>query len=57
MTEEDFQTVAQFIRDVVIDNKTVKDEVKKFRSKFIDLRFCFSDQEIWEAISQLHQLV
>jgi hypothetical protein len=37
--------------EVLTRNKTVKDEVTKLRSRFLDLGFCFQDQEL-ESMSQ-----
>ena len=57
MEEEDFKTMAQFIHDVVIDRKSVKEEVKSFRKKFIEPEFCFSGKEFDIIIEKLHKLI
>ncbi|OGF45264.1 MAG: glycine cleavage system protein T [Candidatus Firestonebacteria bacterium RIFOXYA2_FULL_40_8] len=56
LSEEDFKTIAQLIKDAV-DNKPVKEEVKKFREKFLDLKFCFKEPELAEKIQKLHTLI
>jgi glycine/serine hydroxymethyltransferase len=40
MVESDFEAVAEFIADVVIRNKTVKDEVAAYRKQFLTQSFC-----------------
>ncbi len=44
MQAQDFQQLAQLMHDVIIENKTVKDEVAAFRKRFLDLQFCFKRQ-------------
>ncbi|MCD4700116.1 MAG: glycine cleavage system aminomethyltransferase GcvT [Phycisphaerae bacterium] len=57
MTEGDFETVAQFIADVVINDLPVKAEVKAFRGRFTDLRFCFAGEEFDDVMQKLHALI
>jgi len=57
METEDFQTLAELIRDVVIDGKSVQDEVIRLRSRFLDLRYCFSDAQLDSHVEQLHGLI
>ncbi len=40
MQEEDFKTLARYIADVVINDKNVKDEIKKFRGNFLQMHYC-----------------
>ncbi len=40
MVEKDFDVLSGFIADVIIKNKKVKEEVKKFRKDFLQMRFC-----------------
>jgi len=46
MEEKDFGSLAQFIADVIIRNKNVKEEVKKFRSQFLVMKYCLSPEEV-----------
>lgn len=57
MTPDDFKSAAEFIRDVVIENKTVADKVKKFRKRFIDIQFCFSGRQYEDFVQKLHGLI
>ena len=45
MVERDFDILAGLLADVVIRNKNAKDEVKKFRQNFLEMRFCLSAKE------------
>ncbi|HEX7321177.1 MAG TPA: hypothetical protein VF399_12585 [bacterium] len=40
MKEDDFQPLAGFIADVLIRDKTVKEEVKKLRGNFLHMQYC-----------------
>ncbi len=57
MEEEDFKTLTQFIRDVVVEGKQVKGEVTSFRKRFQELKFCFSGSEFEEHLEALHRLI
>jgi len=45
MKEKDFDRLAGYLADAVIRNKTVKDEVKKYRQNFLEMRYCLPDKE------------
>jgi glycine/serine hydroxymethyltransferase len=45
MGEKDFDTLAGLMADVVIRNKRVKEEVKKFRQNFLEMKFCLPLQD------------
>jgi hypothetical protein len=57
MGPEQFGELAQLIRDVVRERRSVQDEVVKLRSGFGELRYCFSDKELEQQIQELHRLV
>ena len=57
MEPENFRTLAELIRDVLVDGKPVQDEVIRLRSRFQDLRYCFSDAELDSQVEQLHRLI
>jgi aminomethyltransferase len=57
MEEKDLQKLAQLMRDIIVDNKIVKDEVARFRKHFLDMKFCFSGSEFDDMLQKLHQLV
>ncbi|MEO0162191.1 MAG: hypothetical protein ABIL39_09775 [candidate division WOR-3 bacterium] len=45
MKEKDFEPLAQYIADVIIHNKNVKEEIKKFRQKFLKMEYCLEPEE------------
>jgi aminomethyltransferase len=57
MGEEDFQTLAYLIHDVVVNDANVIDQVKGLRERFIELQFCFRGDEYADILQQLHNLV
>lgn len=45
MKEKDFEQLSGFIADVIVRNKKVKEEAKKFRENFLQMKYCLSPQE------------
>jgi hypothetical protein len=45
MKEADFERLAGYLADAVIRNKNVKDEVRKFRQDFLEMRYCLPAKE------------
>ena len=52
-----FQTLAQLMRDVIIENKDVKNEIAKFRKQFLDMRYCFSGSDYDDLVQTLFDLI
>ncbi len=57
MEEDDFAELAGMIRSVVLDGKNLKEEVKKFRKRFLDLRYCFTGSDFAPLEEKLHALI
>jgi aminomethyltransferase len=57
MQADDFGTLAEFIRDVVVEHATVKPRVAEFRKKFIEMHYCFDGEDLATRLSALHDLV
>ncbi|MBW2249684.1 MAG: hypothetical protein JRF60_03395, partial [Deltaproteobacteria bacterium] len=57
MVEKDFQKLAQLIRDAIIGNKVVKEEIKSFRENFLKMQFCFSGNDFDDLMQKLHKLI
>lgn len=57
MEQEDFRQMAQLIRDVIIQQKNVRENVVGFRARFTDMMYCFSDKEFTEVLEKLHRLI
>jgi aminomethyltransferase len=57
MRAEDFRTLAQLMRDVVVKNTAVIDKVRALRKRFCTLQFCFGGDAYAEHIQELHALL
>jgi glycine/serine hydroxymethyltransferase len=40
MMEDDFDLLSEYIADVVVRNKKVREEVQKYRQSFLEMKFC-----------------
>jgi glycine/serine hydroxymethyltransferase len=45
MKEADFEKLADFIADCIKSNKTVKSDVSKLRSRFLDMQYCLPPEK------------
>jgi glycine/serine hydroxymethyltransferase len=45
MKEEDFGPLAGYIADVIARDKNVKDEVREYRQKFLEMKYCLPAQQ------------
>ena len=57
MTEPDFQELAQLLADVILDDKNVKDEIISLRRRFLDMQYCFSDDQFDESMQALNECI
>jgi aminomethyltransferase len=57
MEENDFQTLAHLMKEVIIDGANMVEEVKAFRRPFRELRFCFGGDEYADLVEKLHKLI
>ncbi len=57
LTENDCGELAQLMADVILAGKDVKQEVRRFRRRFLDMQYCFSGEEFEDLIQELHRLV
>jgi aminomethyltransferase len=57
MEEDDFRALAVLIRDVVISDANVTDQVKALRNRFRKLRFCFGSDQYAGVLQKLHELL
>jgi len=53
MEEKDFDVLSGLVAEVVAKNKNVKEEVRKFRQNFLQMKFCLSAQEALPLASKL----
>jgi len=57
MGQEDFGELAQLMADVILHGKDVKEKVRDFRRRFLDMRYCFTGKEFEAQVDELHRLV
>jgi hypothetical protein len=55
MEAEDFETLAQMIHDVITENKSIRKDVARFRSRFLSMRYCFSPDDFKSEFNDLIQ--
>ncbi|MBC7361885.1 MAG: hypothetical protein H5U06_06355 [Candidatus Aminicenantes bacterium] len=53
MKEKDFEILAGLIADVVIRNKKVKEEVRRYRQNFLEMQYCLPEKQAVELASKL----
>ena len=56
MATADFQELAQLIRDVVADGADVREKTAAFRSRFLEMEYCFSDAEIDQLLEDVRSI-
>jgi len=57
MEADHFKELAQLMRDIIINQKFVKEEVASFRKRFLEMRYCFSVKAFDDFIQKLYRLV
>ena len=57
MEAEDFGELAQLIRDVVVEGSDVGQKVSSFRKRFLDMKYCFSSEDLEKRVQKLHRLI
>ena len=55
--EDDFRTMAELMRDVVVGSTIVIDNVRALRKRFHTLQFCFGGDAYAKHIQALHELL
>ncbi len=53
MKKRDFQTLAGLMADLIKNKTPVKDEIKKLRTRFIDMQFCFNESDVQHLLPKL----
>jgi glycine cleavage system T protein len=54
--KREFERTAQYIADVLLRNKDIREDVKIFRSRFTEMKYCFTDKDIVEKAEKLASL-
>lgn len=50
---KEFEQTAELIADVILRNKNVKEDVKKLRSNYTNMNYCFTDEDIMKQLEKL----
>lgn len=50
---KEFEQTAEFIADIVLRNKNLKEDVAALRGNFTDLKYCFTDKDITGNLEKL----
>jgi aminomethyltransferase len=57
MQEDAFRALAEMIKEVVLNDANVKDQVRALREPFGELQFCFRGNEYADILQKLHELI
>ncbi len=50
---QEFEQLAGIMADAILRNKNVKEDVKKLRSNFRNMKYCFTDEEVLAGLQKL----
>lgn len=51
--KKEFEQLAEAMADVILRNKNVTEDIKKMRSDFTSMKYCFTDEEIVISLNKL----
>ena len=51
--KEEFAKLASLMADCILRGKDIREDIIKLRSEHLQMRYCFSDAEIDEALEEL----
>ncbi|MDO4572259.1 MAG: glycine cleavage system aminomethyltransferase GcvT [Clostridia bacterium] len=51
--EAEFEALANLMADLILGGRGIRDEVKRLRAGFTDMRYCFSDEQVNRALDAL----
>ncbi len=57
MKEKDFEQLANYMKEIIIDNKDVNEEITKFRKKFTEMQYCMPKTETKQIIKRLKKAI
>jgi glycine/serine hydroxymethyltransferase len=57
MKESDFDTLARYMADIIIDNKRVADDVAHYRTQFSTMQYCLGTGESLRIVSSLFESI
>lgn len=53
MTQVDFKILAGFMADLIKGGTPIRDEIKRFRRRFLEMQYCFKEADADKLISDL----
>ena len=57
MQAADFEELAHLFKDVLLNGKNVKEAVVAFRKRFLEMKYCFTSDQVGDRIQTLHELL
>lgn len=57
MTEPDFDVLAGFVADVILNNRNVKEDVRGYRQNFLGMKYCLPAQDAIPAAAEIFQSI
>jgi glycine/serine hydroxymethyltransferase len=57
MKEKDFQDLAGYMAESILENRSVGEEVARFRSKFTQMQYCLAAEKARPLIQELLKVV
>ena len=54
MQQADFQELASLLADLIQNNSNIVEEVKSFRARFLEMRYCFEEKDFPDIKEMLH---
>ncbi len=57
MEAQGFEVLAQLMREVVTDDKNVKEEVSRLRQQFLELEYCFKSDAFEDQIKEMMEML
>ena len=57
MEEEDFAQLAEYMSEIILHDRPMSEEVSRFRKRFIEMRYCLSEEEAASLVNQLIEAI
>ncbi len=57
MEEEDFRTLAEYMAEVVLHGRSVANEVRQFRKRFTEMKYCLPEEEAASMVRGLIEAI
>jgi glycine/serine hydroxymethyltransferase len=57
MTEEDFDVLAEYVADVILQDRGVEENVREFRQNFLEMKYCLPARESIQAAAEIFQSI